>query len=92
MYITRKKAREYVQRYLRTPYRNLQDCYAKPSWNKVKAWSDCVYKCERQGGKFVTVLDYNLSYFTAAWEYTHTDTGIRMLHVETYKNSYDMEM
>lgn len=30
--------------------------------------------------------------FTAAWYYTHPDTGVLMLHVETYKNSYDMEM
>nr|DAN08658.1 MAG TPA: hypothetical protein [Caudoviricetes sp.] len=92
MYITGKKARSYVQRYHATPYRDLNTCYAKPSWNKVKAWSDCIEKCWRQGGKFVTVLSYNSHFFTAAWAYKHPDTGVLMLHVETHVNSYDMEM
>lgn len=43
-------------------------------------------------GKRLTVLSHNSSVFTAAFEYTHPDTGVRMLHVETYANSYDMEM
>ena len=43
-------------------------------------------------GRRLTVLSHNVSTFTAAFEYTNPDTGVLMLHVETYANSYDMEM
>jgi hypothetical protein len=43
-------------------------------------------------GHDITVLSFNSSFFTAAWYYTQPDTGVLMLHVETYANSYDMEM
>ena len=92
MYITGKKARSYVNQYNRTPYRNIHDCYNRPSEHKVAAWGYCLRKCHEMGGHDITVLSFNASFFTAAWYYTHPDTGVLMLHVETYANSYDMEM
>lgn len=93
MYITGKKARYYVNKYERiyNPL-TLDDVYKSYSAAKCGAWEYCRYKCERMNGRRLTVLSHNSNFFTAAFEYTHPDTGVLMLHVETYKNSYDMEM
>lgn len=92
MYITGKKARSYVNQYNYAPYRTIYDCYKQPSQQKVAAWENCERKCYAMHGRGLIVLSYNCSFFTAAFEYTHPDTGVLMLHVETYANSYDMEM
>lgn len=92
MYITVKKARSYVNQYNRTPYRTIHDCYKRPSNNKIAEWGYCLRKCGEMDGHNITVLSFNTSFFTAAWYYAHPDTGVLMLHVETYANSYDMEM
>lgn len=92
MYITGKKARSYVNQYNRTPYRTIHDCYKRPSNNKIAAWGYCLRKCGEMDGHNITVLSFSTSFFTAAWYYAHPDTGALMLHVETYANSYDMEM
>lgn len=93
MYITGKKARSYVNQYNRTyiPL-TLDDVYKSYSVAKLHAWAYCRRKCESMNGRRLTVLSYNSNFFTAAFEYTHPDTGVLMLHVETYANSYDMEM
>lgn len=93
MYITGKKARSYVSKYNSIWYPlSLDDVYKSYSVEKGLAWDCCKCKCESMNGRRLTVLSYNSNFFTAAFEYTHTDTGVLMLHVETYKNSYDMEM
>lgn len=93
MYIKGKKARNFVNQYecILHPM-TLDDVYQKCSVAKEKAWSYCMAKCERMNGRYLTILSYNSQTFTAAFEYAHPDTGVRMLHVETYANSYDMEM
>lgn len=92
MYITGKKARSYVNQYNRTSYRTIYGCYKQPSQYKVAAWGHCLRKYGEMDGHNITVLSFNKSFFTAAWYYMHQDTGVLMLHVETYANSYDMEM
>lgn len=92
MYITGKRARFYVNRYNNTPYRTLSDCYKNYSPAKERAWVRCLQKSADMDGYAPRVLSYNSQTFTAAWHYTHPDTGVLMLHVETYANSYDMEM
>lgn len=92
MYITGKKARSFVNQYYRPQYRTIHDCYKQPSARKVAVWGRCLRKCGEMDGHNITVLSFNTSFFTAAWYYTHPDTGVLMLHVETYANSYDMEM
>ena len=92
MYITGKKARSFVNQYNDIPYRTIYDCYKQPSLRKSAAWRYCLRKCYIMAGHNVKVLSYNSQFFTAAWHYTHPDTGVRMLHVETHLNSYDMEM
>lgn len=93
MYITGKKARNFINRYeaIRYPL-CLYDVYKSFSENKLLAWGYCQAKCSEMNGRNLTVLSYNNNVFTAAFEYTNPDTGVRMLHVETYANSYDMEM
>lgn len=93
MYITGKKARSFINRYetIRYPL-CLYDVYKSFSENKLLAWGYCQAKCSEMNGRNLTVLSYNTTTFTAAFEYTNPDTGVRMLHVETYANSYDMEM
>lgn len=93
MYITGKKARSYVNQYSHTyvPV-TLDDVYKFYSVAKRNAWEYCQRKCESMNGRRLTVLSANNMFFTAAFEYTHPNTGVLMLHVETYKNSYDMEM
>ena len=92
MYITGEKARSYVNQNNRTPHRTIHDCYKSPSNNKIAAWGYCLRKCGEMDGHNITVLSFNSCFFTVAWDYTHPDTGVPMLHVETYANSYDMEM
>ena len=92
MYIKGSKALNFITQYNRALYRTIYDCYARPSQNKVAAWGYCMRKCRDMNGQGITVLSFNSSYFTVAWLYTHPDTGVLMLHVETYANSYDMEM
>lgn len=93
MYITGKKARSFINRYeaIRYPL-CLYDVYKTFSENKLLAWGYCQAKCSEMNGRNLTVLSYNTNAFSAAFEYTNPDTGVRMLHVETYANSYDMEM
>jgi hypothetical protein len=93
MYITGKKARSYVNHYNRTYFPlTLDDVYKSYSVAKLHAWEYCQRKCDSMNGRRLTVLSYNSFVFTAAFEYTHPDTGVLMLHVETNSNSYDMEM
>ena len=93
MYITGKKARCYVNQYSRIyiPL-TLDDVYKSYSVAKLNAWEYCQRKCDNMNGRRLTVLSHNSYCFIAAFEYTHPDTGVLMLHVETYANSYDMEM
>lgn len=93
MYITGKKARSYANQYSRIyiPL-TLDDVYKSYSVAKLHAWEYCQRKCDSMNGRRLTVLSNNSNFFTAAFEYTHPDTGVLMLHVETYANSYDMEM
>lgn len=93
MYITGKKARNFINQYEHIYYPlTLNDVYKSYSVAKFHAWEYCERKCFKMNGRGLTVLSYNSSAFTAAFEYTHPDTGVRMLHVETRVNSYDMEM
>ena len=93
MYITGKKARNFVNRYHAIRYpRCLYDVYKSFSGTKLLAWEYCQAKCCEMNGRNLTVLSYNTSTFSAAFEYQHPDTGVLMLHVETHANSYDMEM
>lgn len=88
MYITGKKARSYVNQYSRIyiPL-TLDDVYNSYSVAKLNAWEYCQRKCDNMNGRRLTVLSHNSNFFTAAFEYTHPDTGVLMLHVETYANS-----
>ena len=93
MYITGNKARNFINQYDNIYYPlKLNDVYKSYSVAKLHAWEYCERKCFKMNGKRLTVLSHNSSVFTAAFEYNHPDTGVRMLHVETYANSYDMEM
>lgn len=93
MYITGKKARSYVNQYSRIDIPlTLDDVYKSYSAEKRRVWGCCQRICDRMNGRRLTVLSHNSQFFTAAFEYTHPDTGVLMLHVETYANSYDMEM
>ena len=93
MYITGKKARNFIDRYEAIRYpRCLYDVYKTFSAAKLLAWEHCKAKCSELNGRNLTVLSYNTTVFSAAFEYTNPYTGVRMLHVETHANSYDMEM
>ena len=92
MYITGKKAQQLVNKYLRTPLRNIYDCYNHPSPSKVEAWVRCLRKRDEMCGCNISVISFNKCYFTVAWCYICPESLKLMLHVETYANSYDMEM
>lgn len=93
MYITGKKARHFVSEFTANPYRTLSECYKRPSIHKRNTW---LFFKDKSLDYFhpgiVTVISYTCQTFTVAWPYIHPDTGVLMLHVETYANSYDMEM
>ena len=72
MYITGKKARNFINQYEAIRYpRCLYDVYKSFSENKLLAWAYCQAKCSEMNGRNLTVLSYNTSVFSAAFEYTN---------------------
>ena len=93
MYIKGAKARKWVNEYKATFFPlTLDNCYGSYSTAKAHAWEYCQRQCEKLNGKRLTVLSYNSQTFTAAFEYINTETGEKMLRVETHCNTYDMKL
>ena len=86
-----KKARGFVQEYERSYNYGLNQCYASYSLAKDIAEVSCRQKMLDMGGYGFKILSFNSQTFTCGWLYVDTETGVIMLNVETYRNTYTME-
>ena len=68
---------------------DIYDVYGSPSYAKVQAFENCRKKCAAQGGYHFCILSHNTFCFTCGW--LTQENGVYILHVETPKNSYEME-
>lgn len=60
----------------------LYDIYNSYSYEKQKAWEDCLNMCQKENGKNFHIFSHNSFNFSVAWE---VENGIR---IETSCNSY----
>lgn len=86
-----KKARALVQDYERSYNYGLNQCYASYSYAKAFAEVRCREKMLDMGGHGFKILSFNSQTFTCGWLYEDKETGVIMLNVETYRNTYTME-
>ena len=69
----------------------LSEAYKNPSIYKQRAYADCIKKMIEMGGYRLRIMGYNSCLFTVGWLYTDPETGVIMLNVETYRNTYTIE-
>lgn len=91
MFITGKRADNFRYRFsYDSKGDNIFCCYACPSQAKIQALAECRKKCVSQDGYDFCIISYNTFGFTCGW-LTLDDNGKTTLHVETPRNSYEME-
>lgn len=90
MKLTGKRANNYRWRMVNSNKYDLFECYQKSSAEKILAYSRCKAKMLGQHGYNFTILSHNAHTFTVGW-ITEEAPNRYTLHVETYKNSYEME-
>ena len=86
-----KKARGLVQEYERSNKYGVHQCYTSYSDAKAVAEAWCLEKMHDMGGYGFKILAFNSQTFTCGWLYVDKETGVIMLNVETYRNTYTME-
>lgn len=86
-----KKARGLVQEYERSYNYGLHQCYTSYSYAKGRAEVRCRTKMFAMDGYGFKILSFNSHTFTCGWLYEDKETGVIMLNVETYRNTYTIE-
>lgn len=62
-----KMMRSIYRRWDRMEYRNLYDCYGRPSPNKVKAYKDCIDLQTKYSGSGLKIIGYNCNTFSVGF-------------------------
>lgn len=92
--MTKSKVREYLERYVFNVgchgVRQLSDVYGKASDAKQEAWNQIAKECASKNGSKLSVITYNVQYFTAGYMYKDGDK--LMLRVHTSADSGTMEL
>lgn len=90
----KRKVREYWERYVFNVgchgVRHLCDIYGKWSDVKQKAWNQIAKECTDRNGFKLSVITYNILYFTAGYMYKDGDKF--MFRVHTTTDSGTMEL
>lgn len=86
-----KKAQDLIERFYNSEFDTLEDCYKSCSDAKRIAYYYCLYKCSDMGGWGFRIISFNNMSFTCGWLYEDKETGVIMLNVETYRNTYTIE-
>lgn len=86
-----KKAQEIINRFNNSELFRLSDCYKSYSENKHRAYRVCVERFYKMGGYGFRIISFNTMSFTCGWLYEDKETGVIMLNVETYRNTYTIE-
>ena len=86
-----KKAQDLIYRFNHSTFVMLQDCYKSYSKHKFRAFQECVTKSFEMDGWGFRIISFNTMSFTCGWLYEDKETGVIMLNVETYRNTYTIE-
>lgn len=86
-----KKAQDLIERFYNSETFNLEECYGTFSEAKRKAYYECTNKCAKMDGWRFRIISFNTMSFTCGWLYEDKETGVIMLNVETYRNTYTVE-
>ena len=86
-----KKAQDLIERFYNSKFDKLEDCYNSCSGAKRMAYYNCLYKCSDMDGWRFRIISFNTMSFTCGWLYEDKETGVIMLNVETYRNTYTIE-
>ena len=87
----KKRAANFRRSYNNAHIICLTEAYKNPSISKQRAYAYCIKKMLEMGGYGLRIMGYNTSFFTVGWLYTDPETGVIMLNVETYRNTYTIE-
>lgn len=86
-----KRAASFRRSYNNALITGLTQAYKIPSISKQRAYADCIKKMLEMGGYRLRIMGYNSCFFTVGWLYTDPETGVLMLNVETYRDTYTIE-
>lgn len=86
-----KKAQDLIERFYNSEIDTLEDCYERCSAAKRKAFYECTKKFSDMDGQRFRIISFNTMSFTCGWLYIDKETGVIMLNVETYRNTYTIE-
>lgn len=86
-----KKAQDLIERFYNSEFETLEECYNSCSYAKRMAYYNCLYKCSDMDGWRFRIISFNTMSFTCGWLYEDKETGVIMLNVETYRNTYTIE-
>ena len=86
-----KKACSFMQEYDNSYNYGLRQCYTSYSYAKGRAEERCRAKMFAMDGYGFKILSFNSQTFTCGWLYEDKETGVIMLNVETYRNTYTIE-
>lgn len=86
-----KKAQDLIYRFNHSMFDRLEECYKSCSYVKRIAYYNCLYKCSDMDGWRFRIISFNSQTFTCGWLYEDKETGVIMLNVETYRNTYTIE-
>lgn len=88
MFIKGKKAKHFRHCFIFGEGDNIFCVYHQTSYAKIQAIEKCREKCVSQDGYGFNIMSHNSFGFTCGW--LTTDGLKTTLHVETFKNSYEM--
>lgn len=86
-----KKAQGFIESFYNSEIDTLEQCYALCSTAKRNAYYDCLRKYVDMDGWRFRIISFNTMSFTCGWLYEDKETGVIMLNVETYRNTYTIE-
>lgn len=86
-----KKAQGFINQFSNSEVDTLSACYGRFSYEKERAYYWCVNKCADMNGWRFRIMSYCTHAFTCGWLYEDKETGVIMLNVETYRNTYEIE-
>lgn len=86
-----KKAQDLIARFYNSVFDTLEECYNSCSAAKRNAYYECLHKCVDMDGWRFRIISFNTMSFTCGWLYEDKETGVIMLNVETYRNTYTIE-
>ena len=89
------QVKSYYERYMyavsKHGYRRICDCYANPSWSKIRAEREIVEECINKGGYAYSVISYNTSIFTCGYLFKRNGELWFAVHTPSYYGEMKVE-